>query len=98
MHPEECPEDLRRTLLEIAETRELPEGADFDAKNRLVSGGYVIDVWWVDLRVPFGDSFWDFRIRDRKVRSRPLTEKEKYDMERIRIWEKTGQLPPPFEN
>jgi hypothetical protein len=68
---------------EIAEKRELPEGVYLSP----LTGwhGYNdmhFDVWWIDLHIPMGErKGYSYRIRERMIRSRPLTEQERQELE-----------------
>lgn len=63
---------------EIAETRRLPEGATLDYTTAWNGfAGDHFDVWWVDLSIMTGErTGYTFRIRDRKIRWRPLGQSE----------------------
>jgi hypothetical protein len=80
------PEMLKR-FERIAADGKLPPGADFSFTTRWTGyNGYYFDVWWVDLtlRSPAGEVVggYTYRIRDRKIRSGPMTEQEKERRER----------------
>ncbi|QDT17096.1 hypothetical protein [Alienimonas californiensis] len=72
-----------RQYLQIAETGVLPPGARLHSNTTHYIGGYAITVWWADLGIydPDGGGY-NFRIRDQKLSSRKLTEKELADLER----------------
>jgi hypothetical protein len=71
-------DEVYELFRKITETRQLPK----DARLTFTTGwdghnGYHFNVWWVDLTIPIGDKGgYTFRIRDRKINSRPLTEDE----------------------
>jgi len=63
----------------IASDRSLPPGAALRFTTSWVGyKGYKFDVWWIDLSIRTGKGTgYTFRIRDRKLRVRPLTEEER---------------------
>lgn len=91
--PSEIPvqPEILKIYQEIAESRILPPGAELRATIRWIGyNDYHFDVWWVDLRVgpvqraqrdPVLGYGYVFRIRDRKIHSRPMTEADE-----VRIW------------
>ena len=67
-------DDVYQVYQTIADTRMLPEGATL----RFTTGwsgfnGHDFDVWWVDLNIKTGpNTGYTFRLRDQKLRCRPL--------------------------
>jgi hypothetical protein len=59
----------------IADSKTLPEGAKLSFTTSWGTfNGYDFTVWWVDLSVKTGkNSGYKFRIRDRKISSKPST-------------------------
>jgi hypothetical protein len=61
----------------IAETKQLPPGAELEAVGGIYDPGtaFIYDVWWVRVRMPkeSGGTF-GFVIRERTIRSRTLQE------------------------
>jgi hypothetical protein len=92
----DMPDEVHESLQRIASTGDLPFGADFRCITRWYSNGYAIDVWWVDLLIwlsPHDEAVYSFRIRERKVRSRPVTEEEQRRFDAQRRWEESGEHP-----
>ena len=61
----------------IAETKQLPPGAELEAVGGPwdPGGSFVYDVWWVRLRMPKeANGTYSFVIRERFIRSRTLQE------------------------
>jgi beta-lactamase regulating signal transducer with metallopeptidase domain len=68
----------------IAETRTLPAEATLDSTTSWVMPSRSFDVWWIDLVVKNTPiSGYAHRIRDVKLRSRPLTPEEADELSRI---------------
>jgi len=57
----------------LATTGLLPERADLRFTTRWIGfNGFDFDVWWIDLTIMKGEKVgYTFRIRDRKISSRP---------------------------
>jgi RNA polymerase sigma factor (sigma-70 family) len=75
----------------IAETKQLPPGAEFEAVGGPWDPGasFVYDVWWVRLRMPKeANGTYSFVIRERFIRSRTLQE------EMARLEPKPGEEKP----
>ncbi len=70
----------------IAETRKLPEGSRLTRTTRWSGyNGYHFTVWWVDLNIRTGENTgYTYRIRDRKITSRPLRDDERQRLQRRR--------------
>jgi hypothetical protein len=67
-------DDVYRVYQTIADTKKLPEGATLTFTTGWSGfNGYEFDVWWVDLNIKTGPSTgYTFRLRDQKLRCRPL--------------------------
>ncbi len=77
----------------IAETKQLPPGAELEAVGGIWDPGtaFIYDVWWVRVRMPKeADGTYGFAIRERIIRSRTLQE------ELVRI-EKERPIPPEVD-
>lgn len=58
----------------IAESRVLPDKAEFDFMTGFTNDRFEFDVWWVNLSISTGPkSGYGFRIREQILSSRPLT-------------------------
>jgi hypothetical protein len=68
-----APEEVYRTFQGIADRRSLPRGASLSCITRWTGfRGYDFEVWWVDLSLRTGpNTFYVFRIRERKLSCRP---------------------------
>lgn len=77
----------------IAETRRLPEGATLDYITAWSGfGGYNFTVWWVDLDIMTDERpGYTYRIRDRKIRSRPVSQIEAHVLKEER-WQQGTPL------
>jgi hypothetical protein len=66
-------DEVYEAFQKIAETGQLPKGAKFSYTTGWIGyRGYDFDVWWVDLSIMTGeDKGYTYRIRDRKINSRP---------------------------
>lgn len=71
-HP--ASDEVYKVYQTIANTKKLPEGTTLTFTTKwLWPNEYEFDVWWVDLNIKTGsDTEYTFRIRDRKLRCRPL--------------------------
>src|SRR5262245_61220186 len=67
-------DEVYKAYQTIADTKKLPEGATLTFTTRWSGfNGYEFDVWWVDLNIRTGaDTGYTFRLRDQKLRCRPL--------------------------
>jgi hypothetical protein len=81
----------------VAKTGRLPDGAKLSfTTSWLGHNDFHFDVWWVDLHLPTGPGTgYNFRIRDRKIRSRPLTPEERERVEQFRKGFPTTPEPDP---
>ena len=80
---------MLKVFQQITETGILPAGSSLHVTTRWTGyNGYAFDVWWVDLTmsgiakdtksdIQKGTTAYTYRIRDRKLTSRPLTQQEK---------------------
>ena len=72
-------DDVYNALQKIVVTGMIPA----KAKLSFTTGwsgynGYAFTVWWVDLSIMTGDrASYNYRLRDRKINSRPLTDAER---------------------
>ena len=85
--PEHTPgvtDDVYEQFQQIAESRELPEGASLSfCPGWTGYRGYTFKVWWIDLSIKTGENTgYTFRIRDQKISSRKMTPDELAEMER----------------
>jgi hypothetical protein len=68
---------------QIADTKILSGGFSLDFNTGMTTDPYHFDVWWIDLtlKLPKGSdglsSIYSYRLRDRKLRCRLLTEDER---------------------
>jgi uncharacterized protein (TIGR03067 family) len=70
-HP--ATDKVYKTYQTIADTKKLPAEATLTYTTKCTGNRLEFDVWWVDLNIKTGvDSGYTFRIRDRKLRCRPL--------------------------
>ncbi len=68
-------DDVFATYQTIAETGQLPAGSKLRFTTRWTTDRLDFDVWWIDLDVETGPKQgYTFRIRDRKLASRPLAD------------------------
>jgi hypothetical protein len=67
-------DDVYKVYQTIADTKTLPEGATLTFTTGWSGfNGHHFDVWWVDLTIKTGpNTVYTFRLRDRKLRCRPL--------------------------
>ena len=67
-------DEVYKVYQTIADTKKLPEGATLEFTTKWSGfNNYEFDVWWIDLTIKTGaDTGYTFRIRDRKLRCRPL--------------------------
>jgi hypothetical protein len=71
-------DDVYNAFQKIIITRMIPAKAKLGFTNGWTYNGYAFTVWWVDLSVMTGDATgYTYRLRDRKISSRPLTEAER---------------------
>jgi len=75
-------DNVYEEYLRIAETKMLPEGATLTQCTSWAGyNNHVFDVWWIDLNIKLGEhSGYTFRIRDQKIRCRPMTEAERAEI------------------
>jgi len=68
----------------VAETGKLPKGAKLTSTTSWLGyRGFHFDVWWVDLTISTGEKTgYTFRIRDQKIRSRPVNQQQREFLER----------------
>jgi hypothetical protein len=72
-------DEVYNTYQKIAETRTLPPRAELHFTTGWVPRleGFHFTVWWADLSIMTGEhAGYNYRLRDRKISSRPLTEEE----------------------
>jgi hypothetical protein len=70
-------DDVYNALQKIVVTGMLPANATLTFITGWRYEGYFFKVWWVDLSVMTGEKTgYTYRLRDRKISSRPLTEAE----------------------
>jgi hypothetical protein len=69
-----APDDVYGVYQTIAGTKKLPEGAKLTFTTKWSGfNKHEFDVWWVDLHITLGlGTGYGFRIRDQKLRCRPL--------------------------
>jgi len=69
-----APDTMYDAYQAIADARKLPEGARLDFTTGWVGfNKHDFDVWWVDLSITTGpQASYTFRIRDQKLRCRPV--------------------------
>jgi hypothetical protein len=93
-------DDVYKLFQAIAETRQLPEGAELTFTTAW--SGYNdlhFDVWWVDLSLSTGQGTgYTYRIRDRKIRSRPLTPVEREQLQQQRNLGAQAEASPRRSN
>jgi hypothetical protein len=67
-------DEVYKVYQTIADTRKLPEGAALRFTTKWSGfNNHEFDVWWIDLEIKTGaDTVYVFRIRDQKLRCRPL--------------------------
>ena len=67
-------DEVYKVYQTIADTKRLPAGAKLTFTTRWSGfNKHEFDVWWVDLSIKTGeDTGYTFRIRDQKLRCRPL--------------------------
>jgi hypothetical protein len=67
-------DEVYKVYQTIADTKKLPEGATLTFTTQWSGfNQHAFDVWWVDLNIKTGaDTGYTFRIRDQKLRCRPL--------------------------
>jgi hypothetical protein len=67
-------DEVYKVYQTIADTKKLPEGATLTFTTKWSGfNKHEFDVWWVDLNIKTGpDTGYTFRIRDQKLRCRPL--------------------------
>jgi hypothetical protein len=77
-------DDVHNALQKVALTRMLPAKAKRDFTNEWLGyNGYSFTVWWIDLSIMTGDKTgYSYRLRDRKISSRPLTGAERQKLKR----------------
>ena len=84
--PEHTPgvtDDVYNQFQKIAESNELPEGAELSfCPGWSGYRGYSFKVWWIDLSIKTsGSAGYTFRIRDQKISSRKMTPDELQETE-----------------
>jgi hypothetical protein len=74
-HP--ATDEVYKVYQTIADTKKLPEGATLTFTTKWTGfNKHEFDVWWVDLNIRRGaTSGYTFRIRDQKLRCRPIEPK-----------------------
>ncbi|MHC4172712.1 MAG: hypothetical protein ACYST5_07200 [Planctomycetota bacterium] len=83
---------------QIADTKTLPKGVSLDFHTELISEPYHFDVWWIDLELKVSENAdgiiekYSFRLRDRKLRCRPLTDEELKRIDRSLIPEEIRRI------
>jgi hypothetical protein len=67
-------DEVYKVYQTIADTKKLPDGATLEFRTKWPKfNNYEFDVWWVNLNIKTGaDAGYTFRIRDRKLRCRPV--------------------------
>jgi hypothetical protein len=67
-------DEVYKVYQTIADTKELPEGARLRFTTKWIGfNNHEFDVWWIDLDVKTGaKTMYTFRIRDQKLRCRPI--------------------------
>jgi hypothetical protein len=67
-------DEVYKVYQTIADTKKLPEGATLTFTTKWSGfNKHEFDVWWVDLNIKTGvDTGYRYRIRDQKLRCRPL--------------------------
>ena len=68
----EIDDALKNKFDNIVKTGQMPNGSEIQFHTILLSGDYHFTVWWIDLKI----DGYRFRIRDRTISSRPLTNDE----------------------
>jgi hypothetical protein len=69
-------DEVYKVYQTIADTKKLPNGATVRFTTRWTGhNNHEFDVWWIDLDIKTGaNTEYTFRIRDRKLRCRPLAQ------------------------
>lgn len=82
--PRRMSDEVYEALQKIAATRMLPSNAQLEFTNSWITrNGFHITVWWADLVIMTGEKTgYGYRLRDRKVSSRPLTDREREEYKR----------------
>jgi len=69
-------DEVYRVYQTIADTKKLPDGATLTFTTKWSGfNNHEFDVWWIDLTIKTGaNTGYTFRIRDQKLRCRPLAQ------------------------
>ena len=69
-------DEVYRVYQTIADTKKLPDGATITFTTKWSGfNNHEFDVWWIDLTIKTGaNTGYTFRIRDQKLRCRPLAQ------------------------
>jgi hypothetical protein len=71
-----APDEVYKVYQTIADIKKLPKSATLRFTTRWTGhNNHEFDVWWIDLDIKTGaNTGYTFRIRDRKLRCRPLAQ------------------------
>jgi hypothetical protein len=81
-------DEVYNAYQKVAETRTLPPRATLHFTTDWVPRleGFHFTVWWADLSIMTGEhAGYNYRLRDRKISSRPLTDDERESLKTIEV-------------